>query len=79
MIVSKEHLRLFSEQTPLGVSAKSSSGNGPAGVYIDDFNKNAPIVNWFPMLPLGMSRQQQPLDFILAQNLNQPFSKKERN
>lgn len=37
------------------------------------------ISNWFPMLLLGMSLQQQSFHFSLAQNLNQPFSKKERN
>jgi hypothetical protein len=37
------------------------------------------IPNWFLVLPLGMILQQQSFYFILSQNHNQPFSKKERN
>ena len=50
------------------------------------FESNFPLLslwfsspNWFPVLSLGTSLQQQSFYFILAQNLNQSFSKKERN
>ena len=38
-----------------------------------------PIPNWFPVLSLGASLQQQSFYFILTQNLKQSFRKKERN
>ena len=37
------------------------------------------IPNWFPVLTLNATLQQQSFYFILTQNLNQSFSKKERN